>query len=69
MIVANSLYQYNKWQAWKRGEIRNADMNILARTYINQIHGLCFNIGKRVEQLTDNEAFTMVADNIQPPKQ
>lgn len=67
MIVANSIQQYNKWKSWMHGKIKNEDMFILAHTYINEIYGMCNNMGRNLNDFTDDEIFKMVAERIIPP--
>lgn len=66
-MVANSKIQYEKWKSWERGEIKNADMFILAQTYWNEIIGMLNKMGKCKEDFTDSQIFKMVAENIEPP--
>jgi hypothetical protein len=64
-IRAHSKYQYNKWQDWNKGLIKNEDMFILAQTYWNEINSLVRSKGFRIEGLTDSQIFKMVAENIE----
>ena len=63
-MKANSVQQYNKWKAWERGEVKNTDMIILAQTYLTPIHGMCNTLGIKLDDLTDNQVFKMVAERI-----
>lgn len=56
--------QYNKWKSFSKGEIPTEEMYILAQTYVNLIYEF---IGKAVDNMSDEEVFKIVGENIQPP--
>ena len=63
-MKANSKQQFNKWKAWECGEVKNTDMFILAQTYLTPIHGMCNELGIKLNDLTDDQVFKMVAKRI-----